>query len=138
MIEVARAMEWIFDTLSADATLTGLVSTRIYDGLAPQGSSYPFVIFNHQGGADVRGVGTFRAMNSSLFQIRAHTESESYSSATAIADRIDTVLQGAAGSKDGAYIATCVREQPLMLLEQNNGIQYRSAGGLYRLIAYEE
>lgn len=138
MIEIARAMEWIHDTLSADATLTGLVSTRIFDGLAPQGSAYPFVVFNHQGGSDALGVGAARVLNSGLFQIKAMTESTSYSSAVSIADRIDEVLHGSAGSKDGAYIASCVREQPIMLIEQHNGIEYRSAGGLYRLISYKE
>lgn len=138
MIEIARALEWINDTLLADATLTGLVSTRVHDGLAPQGSAYPFVVFNHQGGYDALGVGSARVLNSGLYQIKAVTESDSYASAIAIADRIDEVLHSAAGSKDGAYVAACVREQPIMIIEVSNGIQYRHAGGLYRLLTYKE
>lgn len=138
MIEIARALEWIHDTLSADATLAGLVSTRIFDGLAPQGSAYPFVVFNHQGGSDTLGVGAVRVLNSGLFQIKVVAQSDSYASGIAIADRIDEVLHGAAGSKDGAYIASCVREQAIMLIEQSNGIEYRHVGGLYRLITYKE
>ena len=138
MIEIARALEWIYDTLAADVTLAGLVGTRIYDGVAPQGAAFPFLVFSHLGGSDTLGVGTFRALNSGLFQVKAVTESQSYVSATAIADRADEVLQGAAGSKNGATIASCQREQPLMQLEQNAGIEYRHVGGLYRPITHKE
>ena len=48
MIEVARALEWIYTTLSTDTTVANLIDDRIYDGVAPQGSAYPLIIFNHQ------------------------------------------------------------------------------------------
>lgn len=138
MIEVARALEWIYTTLSNDATVTNLIDDRIYDGLAPQGANYPFIVFNHQGGADARGVGVYRAFDNSLYQVKAVTQAESYSQATEIADAIDDALQGASGTADGGYIGPCVREQTLMLIELGKGgIQYRSAGGLYRLAAQE-
>lgn len=138
MIEIARAMEWIHDTLAADTDISNLVSTRIYDGVAPQGAAYPFIVFNHQGGADARGVGTYRAFDNSLYQVKAVTQSESYTSSILIADAIDAVLQGASGTKDGGYIGPAVREQSLMLTEVSKGIVYKSAGGLYRLLAQEQ
>lgn len=135
MIEIARAMEWIYDTLSADVTLAGLVSTRIYDGLAPQGSAFPFVAFNHQGGADLRGVGTERVFNNSLYQVKAVTKGGSYVSGAAIADRIDTLLHGQNGTTSDGVIIGCVRDQALMLIEQQNGVEYRHIGGIYRIYA---
>lgn len=135
MIEPARALEWIYDTLSDDSALAALVSTRIFDGVAPQGSAYPFVVFNHQGGSDTRGVGTFRAFNNSLYQVKAVGKGESYAETTAIADRIDAVLQGAAGNANGGLVLGCVRETVLMMPEVTAGISYRSVGLLMRLWA---
>ena len=138
MIEVARALEWIYTTLSTDTTVANLIDDRIYDGVVPQGSAYPLIIFNHQGGADARGVGVYRAFDNSLYQVKAVAQSESYSEATEIADAIDEALQGASGTADGGYIGPAVREQTLMLTEVGKGgIQYRSVGGLYRLAAQE-
>lgn len=139
MIEVARALEWIYATLAADTDIDNLVDGRIYDGLAPQGAAYPLIVFNHQGGADARGVGVYRAFDNSIYQVKAVTQAESYSTATEIADAIDAALQGASGTADGGYIGPCVREQTLMLIELGKGgIQYRSVGGLYRLAAQEQ
>lgn len=138
MVEVARALEWIFVTLSTDATIENLVADRVHEGVAPQDTAYPFVIFNHQGGADVRGVGTYRAFDNSLYQVKAVTQSESYDEAVAIADAIDNALQGASGTASGGYIGPAVREQTLMLTEVSKGIVYKSAGGLYRLAAQEQ
>lgn len=137
MIEIARVLKWIYTTLSGDATLAGLVSGRIYDGLAPQGSLFPFVVFNHQGGADLRGVGTARAFNNSLYQVKAVIDKGSFVTIATIADRIDTLLHGVNGTADNGVILGCVREQPLMLIEQENGVQYRHAGGIYRIYAQE-
>jgi len=137
MIEIARVLEWIYDTLSADSTLTGLVSTRIYDGLAPQGAAFPFVVFNHQGGSDLRGVGSERVFNNSLYQVKAVTKGGSFSSGATIADRIDALLQAASGTTSDGVILGCVREQAIMLIEQQSGVEYRHVGGIYRIYAQE-
>lgn len=137
MIEPLRVNQWIYETLSGDATIASLVGTRIYEGLAPQGAALPFVVFQFMAGADVVAVGAVRVMNSGLYQVKAICQGESYSPAAAIADRIDTLLQGANGSVSDGVIYGCTREQPLTLIEQEHGIQYRHVGGLYRVYAQE-
>lgn len=137
MIEPLRGNEWLYTVLSGDATITGLVGSRIYDGLAPQGAALPFVVFNFQGGVDLRGVGTVRVFNSGLYQVKAICQGESYAPAAAIADRIDELIHGNRGSVSDGSVVDCVREQPLTLIEQQNGVQYRHVGGLYRIIVQE-
>lgn len=135
MIELARVHQWLRTLLTADATLTGLVSTRIYGDLAPQGVTLPFVVYNWQGGNDVRGLGTARIMVNGLYQVKVIDRALSgMTNTVAIADRLDTLLQGASGSViDGAVLA-CVREQPLAYVETEAGEHYRHLGGLYRVI----
>lgn len=136
MIELARVDQWLTDTLTGDATLTGLVGGRIYNVLPPLGATYPFVVFNWQGGNDVIGVGTARIMINGLYQIKVIGQAHSgMAPIVAIADRVDTLLQGAAGSVvDGAILA-CLREQPISYVDTVAGEHFRHLGGLYRVNA---
>lgn len=138
MIEPLLGMKWIYATLSADATLTGLVSTRIYDGLAPQGGALPYVVYNHMGGADLLGIGAIRVFANGLYQVKAVCKGNSYAPAKAIADQVDELLHGASGATTDGVVLACVREQPLALIEQQDGIEYRHVGGIYRLFVQQE
>jgi len=42
----------LFYEVTNDATVSGLISTRFYPGLAPQGATYPFVEFHTVSGND--------------------------------------------------------------------------------------
>ena len=137
MIEVLRAYEWIQSTLSADATLAALVGSRIYSEQAPQERVMPFVVFNLQGGTDLRAVGTVRVYNNSLYQVKGVTQGRDYATGKSIADRIDVLLHGAAGNTSDGSILGCVREQPLVFAENDGGVEYRHVGGLYRLYVQE-
>lgn len=137
MIEIMRVSEWLYETLSSDATLTALVADRMYDGIAPQAATFPYITFNWQGGADVSAVGGIRIMNNGLWQVKAVVNETSYATILPIADRVDQVLQRASGAVSDGIILACVREQPLALIENSNGVQYRHLGGLYRIYVQE-
>lgn len=48
MIFIEKAL---YTTLQNDATLTGLVSTRVYNTLIPQDATFPLVVFQKMGGS---------------------------------------------------------------------------------------
>jgi hypothetical protein len=137
MIEVARGLLWIYEKLANDATLAGLVDDRIYDGIAPEGAAFPYVIYNFQAGADTVVVGAARVLNSGLYLVKAVAETQSYSGPAEIADRIDDLLQAASGAADDGLILGANREQPIMYVEAVDTIQFRHVGGLYRIITQE-
>lgn len=137
MIEIARAMEFIHDTLAIDTTLTGLVGDRIYDGVAPEGTTFPYVVYNFQGGSDAVAVGAARVLNNSLFQVKAVAMAQSYIGPAEIADRIDVLLQAATGTAVDGLILGTNREQPIMYTEVVDKTQYRHVGGLYRMFTQE-
>jgi len=135
MSELDAIDRWLLAVLSGDGTLTGLVSTRIYDTLAPQGATMPYVVYQNQAGHDVRGVGPSRIMADVLYVVKAVCEGTSFTPVRAIADRIDTLLQGASGSNVDGTVLACVRESPFSMIETTDGKQYRWRGGVYRLWA---
>lgn len=133
MNEVIRVNEWLYTVLAADSDVTDLVGTRIYDGLAPRGATYPVIIFNFLTGSDVMAVGSIRVMNSGLYQVKAVAQATSYADVSPVADAIDSALHRASGSVGDGAILACRREQPIVYIEQVNDLQYRHMGGLYRI-----
>jgi len=137
MIESARVEQWLYELLAGDQTLAGLVSGRIYGYLAPPGAALPLVIYSYQSGHDVRGVGPTRVMAEATYQVKAVDRGPSFANVKAIADRLDSLLQGASGDVVDGQVLMCVRENQVAYVEVDSGIQYRHLGGLYRIVAQE-
>ena len=141
MQETFRAETWLYSVFSADSGAGGLnhattgVAGRIYAYVAPAGAAFPLVIYSHQGGHDVRGVGPARIMASMVYQVKAigKGRAASFAAIKPIADRIDSLLQGASGSTTDGLILSCVREQPVSYTETSGTDVYSHLGGLYRL-----
>lgn len=100
--EIDAASAYLYQRLSTDATLTGLVSTRIYSRRAPQRSTgvtvYPYVLYSWQGGDDTATLDQVRLLVELLFWVRVVTSLDGNSSSIPLAakqaeDRIDVLLQ---------------------------------------------
>ena len=91
--------------LLADATISGLVSTRIYDGQAPQGAAFPRILIQQiSGGSDYHLTGETRVADA-IFQIGCW--SKTTAEASAIADAIRLEISGKRGTYgSGGDIAT--------------------------------
>lgn len=137
MIEVAYADQWLYDKLTTDVTLAGLVGNRIYSYVAPAGATFPLIVYAYQGGNDLAEVGNLRIFNTGLYQVKAVGQGLSMAAIAPIAHRIDTVLHRASGSVVGGSILACVREQPLSYAEHSGGVRYNHLGGLYRILVQE-
>src|SRR5262249_44694662 len=97
MNEIHRAQKWIVGKLSGDANVAAAVGTRIYSDQAPEGATYPYVLFNLQsGGQDTRGVGTVRLMALPLFQIKIISKGSPTAAVRTAVDAIDDLFQRAA------------------------------------------
>lgn len=133
---VNAADSWLAGVLSGDVTLAGLVGARVYGHLAPQGAIFPLVLFAMQSGIDVQTLGPNRIMSNLVYVVRGVAEGGSFGTPlSAIAERIDAVLQAKSGTTAAGAVYACVREQPYTLIETGNGRQYRHLGGVYRLYA---
>lgn len=133
--ESQRVARWITQTLNADVVLMALI-TGVYEQPAKQGSLHPMVVFNQMSEVDIAtGDSLKRIMTNSLWLVRGVVDDTSFETATSIADRLDTLLQNASGTADGADIFHCSREQGYRMVDDTSGKQFRHLGGIYRIFA---
>lgn len=131
MNAVAKALR---DALLADAPLTALLGspTGVYEDVAPQGSTHPFVVFSLNSGPKEF---TFDglAFDKPLYLVKAVDGSKSAAKAGAIAERIEAVLTDAAltiAGRDHVYLRP---ETEIAYSEVKDSTTYRHRGALYRL-----
>lgn len=132
MNEIARANAFIAAKLLADTQLTTLVGQRVFAHPAPPETDWPVVTFVPLSGPDTTATGGTRVLTRPLYLVRGIDKGGAYPSA--IADRIDAVLQAAAGpAGSDAYVAGIVRENAFEWSEEQQGTVYRHLGGRYRV-----
>ena len=123
----------IYDKLSGDGTLTGMLAsgTPIYYMQAPDAQTYPFVVFSWQAGTD--GNETPRREKDMILWARAYTTSGP-AQAGSIDARIDTLINGQTLTVNSWTNFWTAREQDISLVENlpdNNKVY--TAGGMYRI-----
>jgi hypothetical protein len=146
--EPVAADQWIYSTLKADSTLTGLIggatNPRIYNEQVPQTNGqpipgvWPCVVYQLQSGVDLMWVGPRRVWSDMLYLVRAVHETGSYGgSILTIAERIDEVLHATPNGATNAYgvIWTCTGEQPFRLPEVRDGRSFKHFGRIFRIRA---
>lgn len=137
------ARQWLYQTLAGDAVLCGYVggtaAPRIYDEInASETLAFPYIVFQLQPGArDLAGVGARRIWTDTRWLVRGIDQVSDYGGTLgSIAARIDALLHDQRGTVAGAgYIVGAVREQPFTLVEIDDGVQYRHAGGIFAIQA---
>jgi hypothetical protein len=139
MLEPLVAKSWLRATLAADATLVALVggagAPRIYDGPAPEGSAFPYVVFlPYTRGRDLSVIGEIRVWSELPYIVKAVHQAESYADPLqTLAERIDALLHRSRGMVAGGEVIACVRTSPLEYPELKHSVQYRHLGGIYKL-----
>lgn len=135
MSEHTVTATWLYTTLSGDATLASLVSTRIYDTVAPQGATLPYIIFHHQGGHDVRGATeATRIMSSDLYLVKMIAQSNSFTPVDTGEARIDALLHRKFGTAAGGTVVASYREQQHLSKYMIDGVMFVEKGGIYRIL----
>lgn len=134
MNEVSRGVEWLYSTLSGDATLNGLLPGGWSRDMAEPGTPTPFGVIGLQSSTDVLGAGGYRQMVNAVFQLSIMGPASEYPAIVAASDRVDVLLGRASGSVSDAYILSCTREQTLELPKVEDGVLWSSRRVLQRLL----
>lgn len=139
-LEMAAAREWLFSTLTADATLIALLPGGATAGVnhrrAAQGTAYPIVIYQFMSGVDYAAVGAYRIWTNMVWLVKAVGASADAATIDAIAARIDTLLQRGSGTPASGVVASCVRESVVDYVDDVAGsVPYSHLGGNYRIYA---
>lgn len=130
--ELVRIEQWIYQTLAADPTITGVVGNRIYAEIAPQGATFPLVLFAHIGNVDVvRAMNNGRMAKSIVLVRVVGTGTSTQGNLKTVADRFDAVLLQSNVTFDGVRIAYVQHDQHAIRKDAENGIPMVYIGSYY-------
>lgn len=159
-VEVRRAL---YGKMAGDTTLTNMLGApapgytkAIYFEHAPQGSSFPFVLFNFQSGMPTHAMGNGRetgtmphtlpngdpqtlvsgadSFDEEYWFLKGVDKSEGSDAVDAISDRIRTLLTDATLSISGRRLLWLRADGRQRYAEVRDGDTYRHAGTTFRLI----
>lgn len=123
----------LYSTLSAGTALTSQLAgtTSIYHGVAPRGSTLPYVVFNQSAGGDAND--TPRRRKDLVYTVQA-VSSTSYKSAGLIDAAVDDLLHGQTLTVSGWTNFWTMREQDIEYSETTDAGQIiYHVGGMYRI-----
>ena len=118
------------------ASLTNLAPGGVYNSIAPQGTTPPYVVFQALAKTDDYFAFGERGAEA-LYMVKAISHSPWPKEGATIDTQIDTLLQDAVLSIAGFGLLYCRRESDLYLTESLGGELYQHIGGVYRVIADE-
>ena len=123
----------IYSVLNVEA-VTNEATGGVFNGIAPQGTEPPFVVFQAMSKVDDYFSYTGRG-GAAIYMIKAIDRSIWPKTAGDIDTQIDSVMQDASLSITGHALLMCRRESDIYLAEDQAGVVYQHIGGLYRIIA---
>jgi len=130
----------LYGKLSGDTTLNTLLATpptgyskNIFYEVAPQGAQFPYVILSKQAGTPAYALGG-RAVDNDIWMVKGVDRSGTADAVDNIADRLDALLTDGSISISGRTQLYLRRESDVTYAEVTDGVVYRHAGSLYRLI----
>ena len=131
----------LYGRLAGDTTLTGLLGVpapsyaqAIYHEQAPPGAVHPFVIFNKQSGIPTDTFGLPTALQDDTWLVKVIDRSNSADNAEAASARITELLNDAPLSISATELLYLRRTSDLEYSETADGVLYRHAGALYRVV----
>lgn len=131
----------IYGKLAADTTLTNLLGTpapgynqSIYHYDAPQTAGYPLIVFSKSSGVATGAMGAASVFDTDIWLIKAVDQSMTADTAEAIQERVKTLLNDASLSISGGSLLYLRRESDIEFLEVEDGVSYRHAGSMFRVI----
>lgn len=92
----------IYSILAANASVTALVSTRIYKGIAPQNAAFPCVIYARDSMDYVDGIDQSADLRRSDYEILC--VADTYQAAEALAKAVRNALNRYGGTIGGVFV----------------------------------
>lgn len=122
----------LHDVIAGVANITALVGARIYEGVAPAGATYPFVVFAHAGGGEDRESPQHRK---NLVYLLQGVSNVSKAQAETLAEYLETAFDETVLSVSGwTNIWTAVEEHlKAQELDTSSGIRTWRAGRYIRV-----
>lgn len=91
----------IYDVLTEDATVLGLVSTRIYPSYADTKATYPFITYDIVSNVPTVAKGTTSLVD--MYRIQINCINTTYASVSTLSNAVRTALDGYSGVAESGY-----------------------------------
>lgn len=132
---ILTADRFIYNILTADATLTTAVGARIYSEVAPEGTASPWIVYQCQTpeSRSIVGLGGVVIMIDEVYTVRAICQGNNYSTIETIANRIITLLHHKHGAVTSGYALACELMGTVKYPTVEDGIPYRHLGAMFRI-----
>ena len=131
----------LYGKLAGDTTLNTILgappagySKSIYHQQAPAGAGFPYVLFQKQAGNPTEAFGDPSAIDTDVWLVKAVDRNTSADPAEAAAARIIVLLNDATLSISGSVLLYLRRQSDVEYPEEIDGVQYKHAGSLFRLV----
>lgn len=131
----------IYGKLAGDTTLNALLGTpaagyskNIYHQQAPAAARYPLIILSKQSGMPTETMTDPDALDTDTWLVKGIDQASSADTVEAVQARVQALLNDAALSISGATLLYLRRQSDIEYAETADGVTYRHAGALYRLI----
>lgn len=136
-VAIRRAL---YGKLAGDTTLNNLLGTpapgfskSIYYQLAPQGASFPYVIFGKSSGVPIYALKQL-AVDNDIWMVKGVDRNTDADPVDAISDRLKTLLTDSEPSISGKTSLYLRRESDLDYEETDGDIRYLNSGALFRFV----
>jgi len=131
----------IYGKLAGDTTLNTILGTpptgyskSIYHQQAPAGAQFPYILFQKQAGNPTEAFGDPSAIDTDVWLVKAVDRNTSADPAEAAQARIIVLLNDATLSISGSVLLYLRRQSDVEYPEEIDGVQYKHAGSLFRLV----
>ena len=133
-LELSAIDEYIYQTLSADGTLTSLLGApdEIHVDTIHDKEVYPYILATMLSTAQTQVVNGYDVLTTADYQVRAVDRAQSYQAVKPIAGRIYQLLHQASGVVSDGLVLKCIRVRQLHFPTIEETISYRHLGGIYR------
>lgn len=137
MSESLAIEQFIYSALQPLTTATEeqpALATGVHAYFAPEGSPFPYIVFQQQSARDVSAIGAIRVMSNAVYVVKVISD-KPFSAIDPIVDEVDKALQATFGPALAGSIYSCVRSAPFSMVENLDGKRINHRGGIYRISA---
>ena len=138
MSEVWTWERWLVDRLKSDPGYAATGAMGVYGYVAPQGATFPYILFALLSARDENTLGSLRGPGRMVYVVRAVGQGEAYDPLVPLADYIDARLQGASIEDVEGLHAVIRREGQVLYAEAADDTRYYHIGGEYSVIFSSE
>jgi hypothetical protein len=128
---------WMYGKLSGDTTLMALAPGGVFNRLAPEGATYPFVVFSFMAGTLKLVVGASKLWEQLDYEVVGIDKMQNYAGLVPIANRIDALLHAAPTQAiTGGTLESCSGRSPVRRDDPPvSGVVFTHLGFRYDIVA---